>query len=137
MWKLRGRITDGGPLVDVLIGQPGATAGLPMKAMIDTGGSHTTVRPGIPQRLALSPLDRVEVKHSDVTRIQQRYAVCLAILGPRPGTSVIYDPWPVTAMELMPESEFDAILGCDLLEHFVLVYHGPKRLFTLTHRPPS
>jgi hypothetical protein len=48
---------------------------------------------------------------------------------------LVFDSLEVVATELTDAFGVQALLGRDVLERCLLVYHGPERQFTLVYRP--
>jgi hypothetical protein len=106
-----------------------------IRALIDTGASHTCVDPMVFQALALQPTGSTPMLTPSTGPIPvdaDTYDVSIMIPnGPHPG--LIIPNMAVSASELFTAQGFHALLGRDILSRCVLTYNGSVELFTLAY----
>ena len=105
-------------------------------ALADTGANRTCLDPSVLQALDLEPAGTVQVSTplAEAFGPRSAYKVALVIparvLGESP---LVFDTLEVVATELQRRFGVQALLGRDVLERCLLVYHGPERRFTLAY----
>jgi len=106
-------------------------------ALADTGASQTCLHPSVLEALDLSSLGPVGITTPSTgaaPETRDRYKVALVIparlLGEPP---LVFDTLEVVSTELHEAYGVQALLGRDVLEQCLLVYHGPERQFTLAY----
>jgi predicted aspartyl protease len=106
-----------------------------IRALIDTGASHTCVDPMVFTALGLQPTGSTPVltPSTGATPINaDTYDVGIVIPnGTQQG--LIIPNMPVSASELFQAQGFHALLGRDILERCVLTYNGSMAIFTLAY----
>ena len=138
-----------GPVVPVLIEIPSAltdrlqqtgqaiAAPVSGLALVDTGASVSAVDAGCVQQLGVQPVGMVTVGTAGGSQQQMLYPGRFSF----PGTNLpSIDFSSLLGADLATQGvpgprggPLVALLGRDLLEHFVLVYNGPQGLFTLAY----
>jgi hypothetical protein len=108
-------------------------------ALVDTGASKTKVaRTVLVDDLRMQPVGKVSEYTASTGAVaveRDVYAVYLAVSGVANGVFA-YD-LPVTDAEDLSGLGVQALLGRDVLDQCLLVYHGPNRGVTLAFDPPS
>lgn len=137
----------GRPVIDLYVGLSAATretlypsGSFPpprrVRALVDTGASHTVVSGHRLNALGLDPVGQIKV-HSATTEGElvevPVYSVCLSLAGDK--TGVLADPLEVVAAGDLSGLGVQALLGRDVLSRCLLFYHGPGRTITLTFPP--
>lgn len=106
-----------------------------IRALIDTGASHTCVDPMVFAALGLQPTGSTPMltPSTGATPVDaDTYDVGILIPnGTQQG--LIIPNMPVSASELFQAQGFHALLGRDILERCVLTYNGAMALFTLAY----
>ena len=114
-------------------------------ALIDTGfTAGLAIDIGIVQKwkLPIRNFNRVNLT-SDGSRYVSAYYAWETDLGAKflraaKGRNILIDPMPVTLLDLSQEEGegiFQAIIGLEVLQACILVYHGPKEGFCLEISP--
>ena len=104
-----------------------------MKALIDTGASHTTMDVSLVSQLGLSPTGMVQVitpTTGSTPCDQFTYDIGLFVPTPN-GAGWSVPLWVVSAAELIHQG-FAILYGRDLLSQNTLHYDGANGMFTLT-----
>ena len=113
---------------------PTAIEGL---AIVDTGANRTCVDRSVVSALGLVPLGVSRVRTpstGDAPTSGRQFEVALLLQTSVPGESPLeVDPLEVVALDLVAWQGVHAILGRDVLERCLLVYHGPEEQFTLAY----
>ena len=119
--------------------QAGQTIPAPVSglALVDTGASVSAVDAGCIQQLGVQPVGMVTVGTAGGPQQQMLYPGRFSF----PGTNLpSLDFSSLLGADLAAQGvagprtgPLVALLGRDLLEHFVLVYNGPQGLFTLAY----
>jgi hypothetical protein len=104
-----------------------------VKALIDTGASHTTIDLSLVNQLGLSPGGIVQVITPTTGPIPcDQFTYDVGIYVPLPNGAVWPIPlWIVSAAELLHQG-FSVLYGRDLLTQSTLYYDGANGMFTLT-----
>lgn len=106
-------------------------------ALVDTGANRTCLHPMVLRALGLLPTGMVEVSTpltGAAPDTRGRYEVALMIPSRLQGQPpLVVDALEVVSAELPPAFGVDALLGRDVLEKCLLVYHGPERRYTLAY----
>lgn len=107
-----------------------------IRALIDTGASHTCVDPSIIKALSLTPTGSAQV-HSSTTNsdpvTMEQYDVGLVIPGAIPEHIPFYlQTLPVLCTDLSKQ-DIQALIGRDILAHCVLTYNGSTGSFILAY----
>ena len=142
----RGALVVQGPIVPVQIEIPDALAqqlqkqGSPVPApvlgvaLIDTGAGISGIDTSVIQQLQVQPVGQVLVAGVTGAKLRSKYPARFAF----PGTNL-----PQLDFDELVESELAnqtvegssgplvALIGRDILHHFVLIYNGPAGQFTL------
>ena len=104
-----------------------------VRALIDTGATHTCVDPTILRDFGLTPTGSTQV-HTPSSGpspvAMDQYDVGLAIFGRREDPPLIHRTIPVIGTDLSAQG-IDALVGRDVLKDCVLVYNGGTGTFTL------
>lgn len=136
----------GGPIVNALVGvshsdreaflatsQP-VPAPISIRALIDTGASHTCVDPAVLEALQLSPIETVSMRTASsgaVSHSTQKYQISLVVPGAmQHEVPLTISTTTVIATEL-GRSGFQALIGRDVLNDCMLVYNGSYGQFSL------
>ena len=140
-------LTQQAPIVVMLVGVSAArqqaltAAGQPLpapqniRAMIDTGASHTCIDPMVFTALGLQPTGSTPMltPSTGPTPIDaDTYDV--SILIPNGAQQGLLIPnMAVSASELFVAQGFHALIGRDILQRCVLTYNGASAIFTLAY----
>ena len=109
-----------------LIPAPNIT--IPIRALIDTGATHTAIREDILLELRTIPIGRQSVETAAGQVVCDQYFVRLAF----PDGKYV-DDFRVTAIPI--DKTVDCLLGMDILRFGVLVYDGKAGKFSLDFQP--
>jgi predicted aspartyl protease len=109
---------------------------VPIRALIDTGASHTCVDPTVLSKLGLTPTGTAQV-HTPTTgstpQQVNQYDIALLIPGADPThAALVRSTLPVTEHALAIQG-IQALIGRDVLSDCVLIYNGTTNLFTLSY----
>jgi hypothetical protein len=142
----QGALVMQGPILNVQIAIPDALAqqlqkdGTPVPspvtgvALIDTGASISGIDTSVIQHLQVQPVGQVTIGGVTGSKLRSKYPAQFSF----PGTSL-----PSLNFGELVESEVSnlsipgasgpliALIGRDILHHFVLIYNGPAGTFTL------
>lgn len=97
-----------------------------VRLLIDTGCSHTSIRPEVARNLGILASDSTRIQtpsHHDVAA--DVYRVRLAV-----GPLVAIDDLAAVETPLVGQ-DIDGLLGRDVLRHAMLLYHGPDESWTV------
>jgi hypothetical protein len=137
-------ISPGGPLIDILVGvsvprqEALLNAGLPVppplpvRALIDTGASCSSIDPSILTALEVTSTGSVPV-FTPSTKPGHPHIACefdVSILLSHPKLDWQYQAVRVIESELAHQG-FTALIGRDILKECLFSYDGPTDLFTL------
>lgn len=141
------QVSPAGPIVEAFVGvSAGRMAALQqlrqsvpapqhIRALLDTGASHTCIDPIVLQALALQPTGQVQV-HTPTTggtpAVCNQYDISLLIPAPN-GLPFSVPTTAVTEHELFNAQGFHALVGRDVISRCVLIYNGQLNLFTLAY----
>lgn len=134
-----------GPVIDTVVGLSGprtaamTRAGLTIpplvncRLLIDTGSSYTFLDSSIIAKLGMEPNGIVDVRtlFAELGHEQEcrQYDVSLTILHPE--TSRCFNAIPIVESRVAHPG-IDGLLGRDVLDHCLFVYHGELRVYTLS-----
>jgi hypothetical protein len=108
-----------------------------IRALLDTGASHTSIDPVVFTALGLTPTGSVEVCTPTTGKTSvsaDTFDVGLAILAARQGEAhLILPTWKVSSSELFEMQNIHALIGRDVLARCVLSYNGAENTFTLAY----
>ena len=107
-----------------------------VRALADTGANRTCVHPAVFQALGLYPTRAVDVTvpSTGAPSTRSAFEIALAIPGGAPGEPpLVIEGLVVVATELRTAFGVQALLGRDVLERCLLIYHGPEQRFTLAY----
>lgn len=133
-----------GPLLDVTIAIPnslkelfeekGETPPDPVsgKVLIDTGASRTCVDDTIVQSLKIQPIDTTKIITAGGMIQKELYPVILGL----PGTDFPHTEFTEVIGVDLNDAGIIALLGRDVLAHFICVYNGPEGTISLEWQPP-
>lgn len=134
-----GRLQLDGPCLHVEIGLPRALSAALQAAgqalptpqvgvgLIDTGASATAVDEGLLLALGLAPTGATPIATPSGATQQALYACEIAF----PGTPIPALDLSVVIGSVLAPQGIVALIGRDLLRHFLLVYNGPEGEWTL------
>ena len=130
-----------GPVLDVRIGfdpnfGPGASPALGpelLPALIDTGAGISSVDERLASSLGLTTVD--SVKQTGVGG-EVECDVCLAQIE-IPSLQVVFNGRFATLRLAEEGHPYSAILGRDILRHFIMQYNGPADTLTIEYAPRS
>ena len=115
--------------------QPACLAAQNIRALVDTGASHTCIDPMVFTALGLQPTGKTPMltPSTGSTPIEaDTYDVAVIIPnGNQPGR--IIPNIAVSASELFAAQGFHALVGRDILQRCVLNYNGAAAIFTLAY----
>jgi len=100
-----------------------------LKALIDTGASHSVVQEDIPKKLGLEPIGETRV-NTPTCSDHICYKYFLRMIIPVQNNSIYYEG-VFTALPLKGQN-IDCLMGRDMLKDGVLVYSGCTNQFTLS-----
>jgi hypothetical protein len=89
-------------------------------ALIDTGASATAVDGDALKALSISPIGRVEVRTPSGKEQQDLYPASLTF----PGTQIPTLNFNAVLGSKLKEQGILALVGRDVLQHFLLIYNG-------------
>lgn len=106
-----------------------------IRALADTGASQTCLHSSVLQALGLEPAGTADVRTALTGAPETRdiYEIGLVIPTLFRGEPLVFDTLEVVSTELQSRFGVQALLGRDVLERCLLVYHGPERQFTLAY----
>jgi len=140
-------MSPAGPMVDavVLIAESRrlalVAANLPqpkpvkIRALIDTGASHTCIDPSVMKSLALTPRGST-LCNTPTTGSQpvEKDEYDVAFLIPAPdGQPLVHTTLAVMEAEFLQHQKFHALIGRDILKGCILTYNGSAGLFMLAY----
>jgi len=107
-------------------------AGLPFKAVIDTGAELSLLQEGIPERLGLHPVGSGLIRGVGAGRATEKrqYLVHLAILSEEELLPV-YETELTVFTATLGGREYQALIGRDILRDATFVYLGRSCRFSL------
>lgn len=118
-------------LIDAGLSPP---AVVPIRALVDTGASHTCIDPSVFQALGLTPTEIAEMTTPSTGASPSQhnlYDVSLWI----PGAGPQHQPLVLRTLEVSESAlapmGIQALIGRDILESCLLVYNGSSRIFSL------
>ena len=108
-----------------------------LRALVDTGASHTFVDANILHGLLLMPVGKARM-HTPSSGVMgassDTFEISLALLGTAGVENALEFPTlRVTSAEFSSVQNFDALIGRDVLQHCVLTYNGSMGWFTLAY----
>ncbi|HMB53752.1 MAG TPA: hypothetical protein VKU40_10565 [Thermoanaerobaculia bacterium] len=107
---------------------------VPIRALVDTGASCSSVDPDVLAKLSLTPTGVASLFTSS-TGAQphdcDQYDVGLLIPGPPGAQPFLKETVPVVAASFFEHHGFHALVGRDVLSSCVLTYNGSMGWFTL------
>jgi hypothetical protein len=100
---------------------------IPIKALIDTGASHSIIRKEIPEKLNLKPIGTVKI-NTPSSKDHECYQYFMRLIFPSHGLSYegIFTATPLEGQNI------DCLIGRDLLASSILIYIGYDNSFTLS-----
>jgi hypothetical protein len=108
-----------------------------IRALVDSGASHTCLDPSVMSALGLTPTGTTDVitPTTGVNAVSaDTYDVAFAVLAGKPGEShLIFPTWKVSSMELLHAQGIHALIGRDILSRCVLIYNGAENTFTIAY----
>lgn len=131
MPSIRGSLSFGQPLVTVLIlpvlAPAGAVATEQFTALIDTGSTKTCITRTAVEALGLQPFTRVPVATPTGIERRKAYAFNVGFLDEGDGgigspRSPYVFPDPVTGADFVKNSNFDVLIGMDILSKGRLLF---------------
>lgn len=106
-----------------------------VRALIDTGASHTCVDPSIIQPLNLTPSGNVSV-HTPTTggtpANRDQYDISFVILHPQQLSPFVRSTMPIMCTDLLAQG-IHALIGRDILQECLFTYNGATGLFVLAY----
>jgi hypothetical protein len=141
------QIQPQGPLLTALVGvsQPRGTAlttagqaipaGIPIRALVDTGASCTCIDPSVMKQLGRQPTGVAQM-HTPSSgsggHNAEQFDVSLMIPGVTPQQEpLVFPTVSVIASDLLSAQGFHALIGRDILSSCILNYNGTMGFFTL------
>lgn len=98
-----------------------------IRALVDTGASHTCIDPTVLQALQLQPTGSIPI-HTPSTggtpMSADTYDIGLMIPGPPATLPFVRANMQVSAMDLISGQGLQMLLGRDVLSQFVMTYNG-------------
>lgn len=140
-------ITPNGPLIDAYIGvsQARSTAlqvakqPIPnpqkIRALIDTGASHTCLDPSVLVALGIPPTGTTTIitpSTGNAPHTVDVYDISILIPAATPPPHVL-NTVAVAGCELIQAQGFHALIGRDILARWVMHYNGPIGLLTVSY----
>jgi predicted aspartyl protease len=141
---LTARLTDFGPVINVLIGVTAPRRKLlekhglpvpsrvPVQALIDTGASISVVAPNIPQQLGLHATGKTSLLTASTGHKPHpcdEYDVSVTLQHPDTEIELLFAYVAVAATIFHPNEPYQVIIGRDLLAECLLVYDGQNGTF--------
>ena len=142
------QITPNGPILDAWVGVSQArrtaleTAKQPIpqlqviRALLDTGASHTCLDPSVLTALSIPPHSTIQVLTPSTGNIPYEanvYDVSIVIPGAAKTDPTYTLPTiAVAGCELLQAQGYHALIGRDILSGWVVHYNGPMGLFTVS-----
>ena len=141
------QISPAGPLFDAYISVSEARAAalllakqqLPLarkiRALLDTGASHTCLDPSIINDLQIPPTGTTSVltpSTGATPHTVNLYDVCINIPGSKPPPHIL-GTVAVAGCELLQSQGFHALIGRDILSQWTVYYNGPLKLITISY----
>jgi len=105
-----------------------------IRALVDTGASHTSIEPDVLANLGLTPTGTIEIVTPSTgsgTHTADTYDVDFAIYGDVTEPPLLLTNLRVSTAELYLRQGIHALIGRDVLSKCVLVYNGAPNTFTL------
>lgn len=106
----------------------------PIRALVDTGASHTSIEPDLLAKLGLTPTGTIEIVTPSTgtgTHTADTYDVDFSIYGLVTEPPLLLTNLRVSTAELFSRQGIHALIGRDILSKCVLVYNGSMNNFTL------
>ena len=133
-----------GPIVDVLLDAPpaareamtaaGKDAAGPvgLKALVDTGASCCGLREGVAAQLGLEPVGKKDVLRGGSLRCSNRDEYHLVLSISDDAAHVVFREEIVLIEDQIGTKDYQMLIGRDVLDQAIFVYHGPRKTFTLS-----
>lgn len=105
-----------------------------IRALVDTGASHTSIEPAVLASLGLTPTGTIEIVTPSTgtgTHTADTYDVDFSIYGSTNEPPLLFSNLRVSTAELFSRQGIHALIGRDILSRCVLVYNGTLAQFTL------
>lgn len=138
MPSIRGSLDGGQPLIDVLISPlfaGGSFSNRQFVGLIDTGSTKTCITRSVVEALDLQPFTRILVATPSGLERRKAYSFSLGFLDDGDGTvgsprSHFYFPDTVTGADFVKNSNFDVLIGMDILNQGRLTFENGQFEFT-------
>ena len=107
-----------------------------IRALLDTGASHTCIDPSVLTSLALTPTGSVlcnTPSSGNQPHQADQYDIGLIIPGPKGGVPLIRPTLPVMESHLFQQQGFHSLIGRDVLAGCVLTFNGTAAFFILAY----
>jgi hypothetical protein len=105
-----------------------------IRALVDTGASHTSIEPAVLAKLGLTPTGKIEIVTPSTgtgTHTADTYDIDFSMYGALTEPPLLLTNLRVSTAELYSRQGIHALIGRDILSKCVLHYNGTLNQFTL------
>lgn len=107
----------------------------PVRALVDTGASFTSIDPQVLAALNLTPTGTIEIvtpSTGQATHTTETYDVDFTIGAAPTDTPLVIPNLRIAACELFLRQGIHALIGRDIMRRCILIYNGEMNFFTLS-----
>jgi predicted aspartyl protease len=105
-----------------------------VRALIDTGASHTSVDPSVLAKLSLTPTGTIEIVTPSTgtgTHTTDTYDVDFKMYAAETDTPLAISNLRISACDLFLRQGIHVLIGRDILSRCLLVYNGTINIFSI------